>query len=191
MHFHHITSVVFAAVVLAVGVSADALATETETIRFNLRQDPNDPSSAIIRTIDLDLESQEVDGNDVGWAVVSLKVSELDANGQATQVWIDAAPFVDSTDGLWWIEHADPLDPHRSEFVMPPLLEGVAAAEDPADPDLDYSIEGVTYNAPPEPPFEVTAALDYTFTPTDTGVPVSTVLAAATEIHPDDEPPIG
>ncbi len=191
MHFRHITSVVFAAVVLAVGVSADALATETDSIRFNLRQDPNDPSSAIIRTIDLDLESHEVDGNDVGWAVVSVKISELDANSQATRVWVDAAPFVGSPDGLWWIEHADPLNPQRSEFTMPPLLRGVVPAEDPADPDLDYSIEGAPYNAPPEPPFEVTAALDYTFTPTDTGVPVSTVLAAPTEIHPDDDPPAG
>ena len=66
--------------------------------------------------------------------------------------------------GLWWIKHADPEDPVLSEFLLPPLLEGVAKAEDPGNDDLEYMVEGVTYDPPPGgPPFEPTAALDYQY----------------------------
>ncbi len=168
--FHSRIAQLAAIVVAFVGViHSDALAeatgSEELSIRYNIRETPGDPSSAVIWTIDLALQEEQVDGNDVGWLIDSVTISQLNATGQAANVWTEATPTVNSPDGLWWLEHADPQDPHRSEFAKPPVLESTATAQDPANADLNYYLKGVPYNPPPEgPPFVNTGALAYTFT---------------------------
>jgi len=63
------------------------------------------------------------------------------------------------------VEHADPDNPVRSDFVEPAPVTDTALADDPADPDLHFDVVGVPYTPPPGgPPYAVTAALDFTFT---------------------------
>lgn len=162
------------------------------SIRYNIRETPGDPSSAVIWTIDLALQEEQVDGNDVGWLIDSVTISQLNTTGQAENAWTEATPTVNSPDGLWWLAHADPQNPQRSEFAQPPLLESTATAQDPANADLDYYLEGLPYEPPPEgPPFEHTAALDYTFTLVGSSEPESAGDYMVTEILPDDVPPAG
>jgi len=183
-------------VVAFLGMShTDSLAEEAPqelTIRYNIRETPSDPSSAVIWTIDLALHEEQVDGNDVGWLTDSITISQLDGAGQPESAWTDVAPTVNSPDGLWWVEHADPQNPQRSEFAQPPLLEGTATEQEPANAGLDYYLEGVPYNPPPEGPlFANTAALDYTFTLAGSPEPEAAGDSETVEIPPDDDPPAG
>jgi hypothetical protein len=162
------------------------------TIQYNIRETPGDPSSAVIWTIDLALQEEQVDGNNIGWLIDSVTISQLDAAGQPESVWTDAAPTVNSVGGLWWVEHADPLDPQRSEFAEPPPLEGTATEQEPANAGLDYYLEGVPYDPPPEgPPFTDTAALDYTLMLVGSSDPEAEGDDEPVDIPPDDDPPIG
>ncbi len=191
--YHSRIAQLTAVVVAFVGViCSDALAEDKElSVRYNVRETPGDPSSAVIWTIDLALQEKQVDGNDVGWLIDSITISQLNATGQVENTWTELTPTVNSPDGLWWVEHADPQDPKRTEFAQPPLVEGTAIAQDPPDADLDYYLEGVPYEPPPEPPFEVTAALDYTFTLVGSSEPEGDGDDEPVELPPLDDPPVG
>jgi len=168
-----------------------ALPSFPSAIRYDLREDPGDLSSAVIWTIELGIQAEQADGSYVGWLIHSVTISGIDQDGQPTNVWIDASPGLSPSGGLWWVEHADPDNPQRSEFAMPPHLQGTASAEDPIDEDLDYDFEGKTYTppAPPEePPYEVTAALDYTFTPVGSGAPIASGEDEPVEVPPEELP---
>jgi hypothetical protein len=68
---------------------------------------------------------------------------------------------------LWWVEHEDPRNPQYEEFVLPPLIEGLAYADDPNEDDLEFSFEGEVYTPPSPPeeaPYPVTGALAHEFT---------------------------
>lgn len=86
-------------------------------------------------------------------------------------IWYEAFPFVDSPDGLWWIEHDNHLSPRLSEFVLPPRLVGTATAQEPLEPDLEYELEdGAAY-----------------ITDTDAeGAPVEAVLVLNDEFNSDE-----
>ena len=138
---------------------------DTQTVSFWIHDDPSDPESEVTFKIKLSLTEDDSDGNSIGWDVTSIEFRQIHDTGPDT-VWVESSPSVPSGDGLWWVTHADPDDPQRDEFVMPPNLSGTAAAQDPNDDDLDYDFEGVTYIPPPpsgEPPGEVTAAMDHYF----------------------------
>lgn len=175
---------------------AQSLAQQSEpmelSVGYNIRETPSSPSSAAIWTINLELQEGYLDGNNVGWLISAITISRLNATGQVADIWTEATPTVNSPDGLWWVEHADPQAPQASEFAEPPLLESTASAEDPAGSDLDYDLEGLPYNPPPEGSlFENTAAVDYRFTLVGSPEPESTGDHVLMEILPDDVPPAG
>lgn len=135
-------------------------------VHFAIHENPSNPNSRIQYVLSLSISAQEQDGDSVGWAVDNYKITEKAILGSDT-VWDVDSPSVDTTDGLWWVEHADPDDPVRSDFVEPAPVADTAIANDPADPDLDFDVVGVPYTEPPEgPPYEVTGALDFTFSTT-------------------------
>lgn len=151
-----------------------------QSIEYVIRQTPTDPESTIVFLVRLELTAMDSDATGVGWEIGSAEFRQPGTGGASDTVWSDILPAVDSPDGLWWVDHADNRVPQESEFVLPPWLMGTAPADDPANDDLDYDFEGVTYTPPPAgAPFENTGALDYSFT-----------LAAAQEPveEGDDEP---
>ena len=136
-------------------------------ITYSIHEIPTDPSSDVVFVVSLDLTAADLDGSWVGWEIESAEFRQPGIGGGADTVWTKSSPFIDTVDGLWWIEHVDPTAPEVAEFVMPPELLGTAAADDPANADLEYDLVGVVYTppAPPEtPPYENTSALAFAFT---------------------------
>ncbi len=147
---------------LGAAQSAGAQTPQEVRIRYNIRDLPGEPLSPVTWTIDLALQEADAAGNSIGWAVNSVTICKLDASGQPENTWLDAAPVVTSADGLWWVQHADPENPARSEFVLPPCIGGTAAAHNPANANMNYYLEGVPYDpSPGTAPFLITAALNY------------------------------
>jgi hypothetical protein len=98
----------------------------------------------------------------VGWEIQTIEFHQP-LGAKLYSVWSEDLPYVPG-DGLWWVDHTDPQDPVRSEFVLPPAMSGTADASEPEVDDLDYELEGETYTPPPGgPPFSVTASLTYYF----------------------------
>ncbi len=132
-------------------------------VHYAIRVDPTNPNSRVQYVLSVTISAQAQDGDWIGWEVESYRITEKALLGSDT-VWAIDFPFVDTTDGLWWVEHADPDGPIRPEFVEPAGVIGTAVANDPADPDLYFDVVGVPYTQPPEgAPFEVTGALDFAF----------------------------
>ena len=154
---------------------------EDQRIRYAIREVPTDPSSAVIWTIDLALEAEDSDGGSVGWLIDSVTVTEVDASGEPTSMWTDVSPELDSPDGLWWVEHADPADPEPADFALPPLLGGTASVELGAQADLEYTLEGRQYVPEAGSPLSelVVTGLDYVFTLVGESLPLD---------EGDDEP---
>lgn len=149
-------------------VSAAADTSTPEVIAYSIHETPDDPSTPVVLTLTLSITASETSGNSVGWDVTSIEFRQPGTGGGADTVWIESAPSVPTSDGLWWIDHADANDPQEEEFVLPPHLTGTATAQDPNDDDLDYDFEGMAYaepTSPEEPPYEITAAMDYIFLP--------------------------
>lgn len=161
--YSRVLGVTFAATACFLGAhTARADLPADRTVYLYMYEVPGDPESDIVFSVGLDLEAVDVDGVWVGWEVTSAKFIEP---GTPDTVWIENSPAVDSPDGLWWVEHVDLQDPQHDEFTLPPLLEGTATAEEPLGADLEYTLEGASYDPPPGgPPFDVTAAVDYIFT---------------------------
>lgn len=169
------SNLVVAAVIVAILYAATLTAVRADfpvhpgnqTVEYRIRETPTDPDSLVVFVIIMELAPSDSDGNEIGWEITEMEFHQTHRFESECTIWVEESPMVPSADGLWWIEHQDPENPELSEFVMPPLLEGTADAQDPSNPDLHYRLEGVTYAPPPPPgrqPFDITAALDYQFT---------------------------
>lgn len=162
--------------------SADPM---TGDIEYLIHETPADPNSPVDFRIKLSLESSDQDGDEIGWDITSIEIREV---GDPDAVWVDDDPIVPTEDGLWWVEHDDPNNPQNAEFTMPPRLQGTATAQQYAGDDLDYDFEGKTYTPPEpsgEPPYQITAALDYTFTLVGDNTPIADGEDEPVEVPPD------
>ncbi len=161
-----------------------------QVVSHSVYQDPNDPESDLIWMIVAYLTESDSVGNSIGWSVDKIKLFEVNADPTPDREWVDTAPTVDTPDGLWWIEHADPNSPDLAEFDMPPFIDGLADAQDPSDSDLDYEFEGVVYDEPAEgPQFALTAALNMLMI--ENVIKLQEKSAEPVEIHNTQLPPIG
>jgi len=144
----------------ALGLPADRV------VHYAIRVDPTNPNSRVQYVLSATLSARERYGDWIGWEVENFTITEKAVLGKDT-VWGVDFPFVDTSDGLWWVRHADPANPVRSEFVEPAGVIDTAVPNDPAIPNLYFRVVGVPY-APPAggAPFGVTAALDFEFSTT-------------------------
>lgn len=135
---------------------------QTWTVRYWVHETPADPNSPVTFKYELALAAADGDCTATGWAVASIEIRQVDALGGSDRVWTDDDPNVPTSDGLWWVSHADVASPRSSEFVLPPNLTGVATAADPNDADLNYSLAGVAEAPPSSSGYAVTAVLSHT-----------------------------
>ncbi len=168
---------------------ANAALPDEQIIEYRVHEIPTDPESTVVFVVRLELTAADSDGNEIGWEITTAEFRQPGSGGDT--IWAENSPYVDTADGLWWIEHADPEAPEESEFVLPPWLAGIATADNPQDDDLDYDLEGVEYSPPPlpgDPPYENTAALDYSFTLSQEEEPLEEGDDEPVDVPPDDPP---
>lgn len=136
-----------------------------QTVEYYIHETPADPTSPVVFAVRLELTSLESDGNWVGWEVTSVEFRRPGDPGQLDIVWTKDLPELETVDGLWWVEHVDPVVPTPSEFSMPPRMLGMAIAQGPRAEELEYDFEGGQYPVPPEgSPYGDPVALTYSFT---------------------------
>lgn len=140
---------------------------------FVLHVDPEDPESAVEFVVGMRLKAADSDGDYIGWEVEEIRIKRFDSEGTKTDEWSEPLPSLDTTDGLWWILHADPGGPSPKDFVLPPPLEGVATPGPGGTKTLAYVLEGKPYTPPPGGvPYSTTAALGVKFTLQGDTVPI-------------------
>jgi hypothetical protein len=163
----------------------------TQDVVYKMHSNPDDPNSPIIFTIWLSLEQADQDDDSVGWEVTEVRFRQIAEGSGADTIWMASDPNVPTSDGLWWVDHADRSNPQLAEFDVVPYMAGTAAAEDPNDPDLEYSFEGATYTPPGGgPPWDPTTALNYSFSVDGDPAPVQSDEDEPVEIDDDDDPPM-
>ena len=135
---------------------------DDRTVQFEIRYDPSDPFSDVIYTILLEISAIEVIEKSVGWEITNVSIHRLNKFQQPISIRNDQFPFISTNDGLWWIEHVDPVWPQAEEFVMPPTIVGYAVSSDPNVDNLEYNLTSVEYKESLEGSlFDVTASLNY------------------------------
>ncbi len=120
---------------------------QDQTVRFLIRENPQNPESPVKFSIQVELKAAEVDGNSVAW-IVQYATFQRISNGVVLAEWQQDAPEVISSDGYWWVEHADAAAPLTSEFKQPPRLLGRATSLAESVPDLDFDIKGSIQSPP-------------------------------------------
>lgn len=186
----HLSSCLKLSLALALGCAGVALGDPPAVwcVQFTLHETPSDPNSPVTFVIELDLASDEVNGSAVGWAVTRVQIQREDEQTSTVYTWSDETPVVGTQDGLWWLTHADPNDPRIEEFTQPPALAGTGVETYQEQPDLDYDLEGHTYTPPEppaQPPYAVTALLDWRLQYADEQEPVSEEDQGAADVATD------
>ncbi len=139
-----------ATIVLGTGFSvAKADLPGNRTIKYHIRQTPSDPQSDIIWTVELDISASDSNGESVGWQIGAMHIRDHDTSYSPLRSWIKTSPQVNTPDGLWWVDHADHMDPLASEYDVTPLLEGTAITTRQSGGDLEYSFAGDSYGGSP------------------------------------------
>lgn len=130
------------------------------TIGYNLRATPEDATSSIEFTVTMGLMNEAQDGDSIAWNVIVVTIREFNEDGDVVNTWTKNDPYVDTADGFWWIEHADPAAPINSEFLVPPRIADIASSPYAGVASLEFDFEGDIYVAPPEgAPFTDTGSL--------------------------------
>ena len=110
-----------AAVVVLTGF-VDAASASMLYVDYLIREVPEDPNSNVIYIISLGIKAEQTDGDWVGWLIGEVAIVRPGSVGQTEAYWIEDSPYVPTSDGLWWVEHADPNHP-RSLTTRPSLPE--------------------------------------------------------------------
>lgn len=139
------------------GATADPPA--KQDVVYKIHDDPSDPNSDVVLTIGLTLVPTARDGNSIGWEIGQIRFRELSRDGSPDATWIESNAVIPTSDGRWWINHADPANPQLAEFAQPPHLWGTAMADDPNQNNLDYDFQGTGPMG--LTPWEPTGWLDY------------------------------
>jgi hypothetical protein len=151
-------------------------------VAYAIHETPQNPNSPVVVEMELFLEPYSVDGDSVGWRVCEVAITHYGA-GETTETWADAAPSVNSTDGLWWVQHADITSPEAAEFGTLPIVSGVADPTDDGTVDLVYAL-GCSGSVG-STPYEITTEGTYNFSREDEIEVISVGKDDPVELTPD------
>ncbi len=134
------------------------------TIVYLIRDVPGDPQSAVTLSVGIHLTQLDVVDGVALWRPDWMNFTRYDEAGQAIETYFDPNPAFLTLDGLWPVEHIDPDQPRREEFIRPPAIQGQADPASPEGEPLDYYLEAAELQGQPTwIPYAVTATLDYSF----------------------------
>jgi hypothetical protein len=163
-----------------------------QIIYYAMHETPTVPTSPVTFVISMKLHAQDADRNWIGWKIERVAFRDPGPTPSADRRWVKVSPTVPTSDGLWWVYHANSEQPIRAEFVLPPRLVGTATAADVAYADLNYDFAGVPYPPPPGgAPYNPTAALDYTMTLVGELLAIEEGEDEPIDVPINDPPPIG
>lgn len=175
---------------ILVGGSALLAAAQTSpperTVTYHIRETPADPNSPVLIVIKCTVEQRAISATSCGWKVTSIAFAEQSG---ALRSWVADAPTVQSADGLWWVDHANPSQPSYAEFDALPTVTGFAVADEPAHGDLDFALKGAAIDPNDGAPFAVTSVLDYTLTLETSLEPIAIGIDEPSELPPPQEQP--
>ena len=113
-------------------------------VAINTLADSSDPNSDIVFTSILEMSEADRDGNVVAWQINNAYFTQH-ISGVSKRNWKADSIGVDTSDGLWWVQHADPDAPVQAEFDLPPELTGEAAVYQSSAPEpLVFLLKGRT-----------------------------------------------
>ena len=150
---------------------------DDRTIAYNIHADTRDPESPVLISTEVLMTAMERLSNEVGWYPYQIVITQYDSEGEIVETWTEDYPELTTSDSLWWVAHADPMEPTNAEFSKPPELSGTAVAQSPHGPTMNYFLVGKEASGPA--PFAVTSYVDYSFERSDEPEPVD---------EGDDEP---
>ena len=139
----------FVLLTVCFAVSRPTFAGDPIYVDYSVRADPGDEESDVLYVFSLGLSEVNVDSEGIDWKVVELVIVEVNNSGGHDKYWSEDDPLVGTTNGLWWVEHADTSKPIAEEFHSPPLIIGTAITHDVNDGDMDYDFVGEEYVTPP------------------------------------------
>jgi hypothetical protein len=191
MHVKSVATSLFTMAALLTGVPrlAEASPPDTQVVEYLIREVPDHPDSPVVFGAKVTLKSVDTNGTQVAWEATELVLMEIDSEGEATSVWVDASPSFAVWQGRWWVEHADPETPELSEFSMPPFIEGAATAEGGSGTALDYTFVGETCESCRGMFGGNVAALNYEFILVGEEIPLEAGEVEPVQIDDDDFPP--
>lgn len=130
-------------------VASPTFADDPIYVDYSVREDPSDEESDVLYVFSLGLSEVNVDCDGIWWKVEELVIVEVNNSGGHDKYWSEDDPLVGTSNGLWWVEHANTSKPIAEELHSPPLIIGTAVAHDTNDEDMDYDVEGEEYVTPP------------------------------------------
>ena len=166
-------------------VQAQSELPRSRAVYYNIHSDTQNPQSPVLISMRVLLTAQDRIGDEVGWYTKSIWITQYDEQGAILGSWTEEFPEPSSTDPLWYVAHANPLEPESAEFSNPPELSGTADADTPNGPSLDYSLLGKNVGVPPIAPYPITSIIDYSFQRSDEPEPID-----EDEDEPVDTPPV-
>ena len=122
--------------------TAQAELPDDRIAEYYIRETPTDPDSDVLYIVTLELTAVDQDGDEIAWEITEVTLTKPGEGGGEDTVWVDDAPDLDTPDGYWWVEHADPEHPQDAEFDWPPLLQGTGTVVDPGGDDMEYDFTG-------------------------------------------------
>ncbi|MBI3836127.1 MAG: hypothetical protein HY287_17535 [Planctomycetes bacterium] len=122
---------------------------------FKIHEDPSNPLSQVTTIVTAHLSAMDRIDDKVAWRIDSLEFYRP----ATAQTWTKTLPTVSTSDGLWWIKHADADAPQASEFLVPPSVTGEAIANSSAYANLAYDLVGHSYTG--TGPYAITSSLSY------------------------------
>ncbi len=164
---------------------ADGELPADQQVVFCIHESPGNSESPIRQAIILQLTAQSIDDGEVGWQIAAVQFHDISSG--VSRIWTQLAPVVNSSDGLWWVTHNDPLTPDVAEFAKPPHLQGQAAAAEAGAPGLSYDLHGKAWGTA-NSPFPRTGCLDFLLQLLDETQPL--VFGAETPVPVTESDPI-
>lgn len=131
-----------------VAVAAAQTLPEDRMLTYHLYSVPNDSTSTLSWTIELQISVDSINGSIAKWAVTSVRVTDNRPGPTQGRQWEDLSPVLATIDGLWHVIHADPQNPDVSEFWNLPFLHRVAGALTSGYGDMTYQIQSTSVEPP-------------------------------------------
>ncbi|MEK6642483.1 MAG: hypothetical protein AABZ08_01125 [Planctomycetota bacterium] len=157
--YHRPLVTLLSLLVVTVAMPRAAEATPSEyKVQYSIHETRNDPESAVIYRVSLELEYATTVNKQNSWNVTTILVSHVDSQGTVDEQWRLTNPSVSTGDGKWWTAHDDTDNPVIGEFVSPPPMTGTADREIGSGADMNYDLS--TGTASGSPPYAATAYLN-------------------------------